>query len=218
MLLISTVLTSFGWYLSCNKPCDPEIITVKGDTVYLKPEPVSVISLNEKSDTNHQKGGLLSGLYRKVNYHKVKKGETIYGIATRGYGIPAISLMQLNGLTSDTIQPNQKLYVGTPEQRDSIRQSLKSDSLYTYEKEFGDKAVKGRVITQSTGPMLSQSIYWESRADKPRNRLFVGGSVDRLRTLSAIGAFELKSGIMVTGQVGVIGTNNVQIGVLKRIK
>lgn len=217
MLLISTVLTSFGWYLSCNKPCDPEIITVKGDTVYLKPEPVSVIAISDNVNTTPPKQGILSVFHRKVNYHKVKEGENMYRIGLK-YGIPAITLQAFNKRSTFDIKAGEWLYIGTPKERDSALAQLKADSIYTYEKEFGDKAVKGRVITQSTGPMLSQSIYWESLADKPRNRLFVGGSVDRLRTLSAMGAFELKSGIMVTGQVGVIGSNNVQIGILKRIK
>jgi len=211
------VLTSLGWYLSCNKPCDPEYITVKGDTVFLQPEPISVISVNDKSDTIPKKGGLMSFFSGKKNHHKVKEGENMYRIGLK-YGIPAITLQALNKRPNFDIKAGEWLYIGTPKERDSALAQLKADSIYTYEKEFGDKSVKGRVITQSTGPMLSQSIYFESLAEKPKNRLFLGGSIDRTRTLSGMAGYELKSGWLITGQYGVIGTNNVQIGVMKRLK
>lgn len=213
VLLLSTALTSFGWFLACNKPCDPEIITLKGDTVFIAPEPVSVIGLQDVP--------LKKSWFRQViplkekTTHKVKRGETLYGIATRTYGIPVSALMSMNKLTSDTLKSGYTLTIGTSEQRDSIRKSLKSDSLYTYEKTLNDSSVKITVLTQSKDEVLYQSIKYELKAVKQKNRLFIGLGYDG--TVSGMGAYELKGGWLTT-----LGYNptfgSVQFGVMKRIK
>jgi hypothetical protein len=185
---------------------------VKGDTVWIQPEPVSVIAISDKKP--EEKKTLFN---RKVYYHKVKEGENMYRIGLK-YGIPAITLRDFNKRPNFDIKAGEYLYYGTPKERDSALVKLKADSIYTYDKEYAENGIKGRVITQTTGPMLSQSVFWENLAEKPKNRLYLGGSVDRYRTLSGMAGYELKSGWLITGQYGIIGTNNVQIGVLKRLK
>lgn len=213
-LLIALCITSGGWWLCCNKPCDPEIITVKGDTVFIAPEPVNVIGLQEFPDLK-PKHGLFKRKERTT--HTVKYGETLYGLSTRKYGIPVAAMIALNGLKSDQLTEGQTLKIGTAAERDSIRKSYHADSLYTYEKQYGDSAIKISVYTQSTGPMLSQSIRYELTATKPRNRLFIGVGYDAMTGVSALGAYELKTGWLTTaGYNPTFGS--VQLGVLKRIR
>lgn len=207
--LLTTAGTSFGWFLACNKPFDPEIITLKGDTVFIAPEPVSVIGLKEFPDKPKKSWG------KERTTHKVKKGETVYGIATRTYGIPIPTLMAWNRLQNEQIKAGQVLKIGTLHERDSARQAYKSDSLYTYEKQLSDSSVKISVLTQSKGEVTYQSIKYELLAVKQRNRLFLGVGYDG--TVSAMGAYEMKNGWLTT-----LGYNptfgSLQFGVLKRIK
>lgn len=211
-LLLSTAISSFGWYLSCNKPCDPEYVMVPGDTVFIRPKPESVISLTDTVKPVKKRG-------KEVTVHKVRRGETIYGIATRTYNIPISALMEINHLTDANIEAGQELYIGTAQQRDSIRRSYGSDSLYTTRKEFGDKNVKGVVITQSFGPVLYQSVDWEGLMEKPRSRIYAGGGLDDMRNVSAKGMFIPKAGrFAYTIDYGILGEKRFQAGVLYRLK
>lgn len=196
ILLLSTALTSFGWHLACNKPCDPEIIITQGDTVYIQPEPVWVM--------NPFKSKILPQGNPRVG-HKVKKGENLYRIGLK-YGLTAEELRLANKLSTYDIKAGQRLTIPKPSEKDTV---------YTYHKEFGDSTVKGSVWTQSYGPILSQSVEWKTSLIKPKTRLFGGVSLDDQNRINGIGAIELKSGFMITGQFGQSG---YQIGFLKRLK
>lgn len=196
ILLLSTALTSFGWYLSCNKPCDPEIIITEGDTVYIQPEPIWVM--------NPFKSKILPQGNPRVG-HKVKKGENLYRIGLK-YGLTAEELRLANKLANYDIKAGQRLTIPKPSEKDTV---------YTYHKEFGDSTVKGSIWTQSYGPILSQSVEWKTSLIKPKTRYFGGVSLDDQNRLNGIGAIELKSGFMITGQFGQSG---YQIGFLKRLR
>ena len=202
-LLLSTAVTSFGWYLSCNKPCDPEIIEVKGDTVFIQPTPIAV---TPPDSAKKPKQGFIARIFHK-DEHKVKEGENLYRIGLK-YGLTAEELRLANKLQNYDIKAGQWLKIPAPSSRDTV---------YTYAKEFGDSTVKGTVYTQSYGAILSQSVTWESLAYKEKNRLFMGASLDDKRNLHGMGAYEFKSGWMVTGQIGVFD-RSYQVGVLKRFK
>lgn len=214
-LLLSTALTSFGWYLACNKPCDPEIIITQGDTVWIKPEPIAVFPVTNNSNisniSNYSSG--FSNLFKSKILpqgnprvgHKVKKGENLYRIGLK-YGITAEELRLANKLANYDIKTGQRLTIPKPSEKDTV---------YTYHKEFGDSTVKGSIWTQSYGPILSQSVEWKISLIKPKTRLFGGVSLDDQNRLNGIGAIELKSGFMITGQFGQSG---YQVGFLKRLK
>lgn len=206
-LLLSTALTSFGWYLACNKPCDPEIVQVKGDTVYIQPEAIGqVIPLQE--DTVKQAIPFIKRIFggnERDKRHKVKEGQNLYRIGL-AYNLTAEELRIANKLENYDIKAGQWL---------TIPKKTIQDTVYTYEKSFSDSAVKGTVWTQSFGPILSQSIKWESLAIKPKNRLFGGLGMDDRNRIYGMGAYEMKSGWLVTGAVG---DGRYQFGVLKRIK
>lgn len=197
ILLLSTALTSLGWYLSCNKPCDPEIIITEGDTVWIKPEPVWVM--------NPFKDKVIPAKRAENKRHKVRTGENLYRIGLK-YGLTAEELRLANKLANYDIKAGQRLTIPKPSEKDTV---------YTYHKEFGDSTVKGSVWTQSYGPILSQSVEWKTSLIKPKTRLFGGVSLDDQNRLNGIGAIELKSGFMITGQFGQSG---YQIGFLKRLK
>jgi len=201
ILLLSTALTSFGWYLSCNKPCDTEYITVKGDTVYINPEPVNGWDYRSLKTKN----GVIARLLGHKGEHKVKEGQNLYRIGL-AYNLTAEEIRLANNLKNYDIKAGQWL---------KIPEKTIKDTVYTYQKEFGDSAVKGTVWTQSYGKILSQSVEWKTSLIKPKNRIFGGVTVGEFRHVGLVGAYELKSGWLLTGQVG---TGGYQVGVLKRLK
>lgn len=206
-LLIGICFTSGGWYLCCNRPCDPEYVMVKGDTVYIKPEPIAIIPPGNIPISEKPQKGVFS-LFKKQSpdtLYKVRQGDNLYRIGLK-YGLSAEELRLANKLSTYDIKRGQWL---------AIPKRTIQDSVYTYHKEFGDSVVRGEVWTQSTGQILSQSVSWSVKLPAKKTRYYLGGSTDGLG-LSGFGAVQLKSGLMITGQAGLNGT--YQVGILKQIR
>lgn len=213
ILLISTAATSFGWYLACNKPCDPEYIMVKGDTVYLNPEPIASIvpdtSVKKPKGFRGSKVGKWLGFSQDIIYRISGERDNLYQASIK-HGVTVAEIMAYNHMTSDIVHIGDEIKIPP--------KTAITDTVYTYQKDFGDSTVKGTIYTQSPCKIISQSVVWESLVKPPKNRIFCGVQIDNLRNLSGMGALELKSGWMVTGSVGVFGDKSYQVGVMKRLR
>jgi LysM repeat protein len=191
-----------GWYL---KPCGTDVIYIKGDTTFIQPKPERLIRWDYRS--LKPKTGLFASITGHKGEHKVREGENLYRIGLK-YGLTAEELRLANRLASYDIKAGEWLKIPSKTIRDSV---------YQYEKEFGDSVVKGRVFTQSFGPILSQTVEWQAGMPKRRAELYLGASLDDMMGISAIGAVQLNDKWLLTTQYG-INYKNLQLGVLKRIR
>lgn len=211
VLFCLLLISCFGWYLSCNKPCDPDIIykTIEAKADWTRP---TYIPTAIDTSPEVPKQGMISKIIhgKHPGRHIVKKDQNLYRISLM-YGVPVVDIMAANGLTSTDIKVGQALIIPKP--------TTKRDSMYTAQVDTSINGTDIQIITQGPCPPDIISLQTLSKTINPAWRLYGGVGIDSRRVLSAKGVFIPKTGrIGYTADYAVIGEKRFQIGVLYQLK
>lgn len=210
-LLLSTAVTSFGWYLSCNKPCDPEIIykTIEAKADWTRPTYIpTAIDTNPKVP----KQGLISKVIHgnHPGKHIVKKDQNLYRISLM-YGVPVVDIMAANGLTSTNIEVGQPLIIPNP--------TTKRDSMYTAQIDTTINGTDVQISTQGPCPPDIISLQFLNKTLQPAWHLYGGVGLNDRRVLSAKGMFIPKKGrVAYTADYSILGEKSFEAGIMYQLK
>jgi len=235
-LLFFFVLVALGegLYIWLHKCKCPEIEPV--EAVYLAREPLSKDSIvpetviaipDSKFDTLFSEVKMerpKKKLFQKENWHRVKRGENLYRIGLK-YGVPYEFLMQINNMKTPDIKVGQQIYLGTVEQRKAYlsklvkEKGISADSLYIYNKYYGDSLFGAEVYTESFGPINNQVVTLKyTPFERPKNHIYLGVKTDFQNSVSLQGAFINKKGWGLTGATNLYNAPTLEVGFLKKIK
>lgn len=217
ILILLCLAAGIGWWLESLKECPDVPIIAKGKTEVYTPKPDEVVSSKKENLPKKSKIRKVIDKARGLeNWHTVKKGETVYGLATRIYGISVPSILAFNNLKNANIEAGQRLYIGTPAQRDSIREQMSRDSLYKYNVPFGDSTtIKGNAYIESRDSIEYIDISWELLGKyQPKNTIGFGGSWGSDRNINGLVMYRTKKGLNIIGEVG-LTEEEYRIGIVK---
>lgn len=120
-----------------------EYVVIKGDTLYAIANKFGTTVDNLKSINNLTTDSLAIGQILKIpsdtsstETYKVKKGDTLYGIAQK-YNTTVDELKSLNNLTSNTLSIGQELKIPGNKTEYVTYTVKKGDTLYSIAREFG---------------------------------------------------------------------------------
>ena len=120
-----------------------EYVVIKGDTLYAIANKFGTTVDNLKSINNLTTDSLAIGQILKIpsdtsstETYKVKKGDTLYGIAQK-YNTTVDELKSLNNLTSNTLSIGQELKIPGNKTEYVTKKKKKGDTLYSIAREFG---------------------------------------------------------------------------------
>lgn len=120
-----------------------EYVVIKGDTLYAIANKFGTTVDNLKSINNLTTDSLAIGQILKIpsdtsstETYKVKKGDTLYGIAQK-YNTTVDELKSLNNLTSNTLSLGQELKIPGNKTEYVTYTVKKGDTLYSIAREFG---------------------------------------------------------------------------------
>lgn len=232
LFIILSMVEAVVIYFCKSKEC-PELVHInkfiESDSTL---KPIAVIPvINSKFDTlfdvplsvHKKKPTLKQRVTGKHNYHKVKKGENLYRIGLL-YKVPYKFLMEVNKFKTVDIESGQWIYLGNEDDRLAYvsRQAKKieADSLYIYNKRYGDSLNYAMVYTEAFGPILTQSVdlhFSTLRTKQKRFGFGVAVSNSYYSPYEIQGGY-FKNNTLFTGGVGLGKRTIVKIGVLKLIK
>ena len=227
-IVANTVMGLRLWLHKCDCP-DVQYVNAFSEADTLSPETVIPI-FNSNFDTlfsdtytpptPRKKPRLTDRVTGRHNYHKVKKGENLYRIGLK-YGVPYDFLMEVNNKKSVRVQAGSWIYIGTEEERKrwlAANTKVDADSLYIYNKRYGDSLNYADVYTESYGPLRKQAVDFHYTT--PKNLKFglgLGVSTNPVAPFKAKGGY-LKDGTMYTLDVGIGKQPTVGVGIIKMIK